>query len=126
MYRKGRSIYFGENLKNKVYPDGMCYSSEDINDQEKVHLSVLPSKGTIKVIVRRWTDDNKDWIESGAIDEKIATTHKVVDLEPKSWHNVYVNGEFYRTHQSNANGFIWLTYTGSLNNPNIFEVKKVQ
>jgi len=126
MYRTGSSIYSGKNLANKVYPDGICYYSEDISKQEIVYLSVLPSGETVNVVVNEWTSNYKRWTESSSTDGKVTTIHTAGNLEPKSMYNVYVNGEIYKTVQSNDKGIIRFSYSGSLSSQNIFEVKEVK
>lgn len=124
MYRTGRDIYFGKNLTNKIYPDGTCYYSMDISEQEKVNLSVLPSKGTVNVMVNTWTGDHKKWTESGASEAKVTTTHTVGDLKPNTWYQIYCNSDLYGTYQSNGRGTIRFTYSGSLSSPHTFEAKQ--
>ena len=123
MYRKGRNIYFGENLINKIYPDGVCYYSMDIIKQKKVNLTIIPSKGNINVTVNKWNDKNKEWTERGTTEVKITVTHSVSDLKPDTRYKVYVNNELYNSYQSDLNGTIVFNYTGNLSSPHIVSIK---
>lgn len=123
MYRMGKALYYGDNLVNKIYPDGKCYYSEDISEKMKVGLSVLPSKCSIKVFVNNWDEDYKKWTVKGAEDLIITTTHKVSELKPNTWYYFYVNGKSVVAYQSNSKGKIVFAYTGNLKDSTIFEVK---
>jgi hypothetical protein len=123
MYRKGRNIYFGENLINKIYPDGTCYYSMDISNQKMINLSIIPSKGAINVTVNKWNDRNKEWIISDGTEVNITVTHTLSDLKPDKRYKVYVNNELYNSYQSDSNGTIVFNYTGNLSSPHIFSIK---
>ncbi len=126
MYRTGRDLYFGENMTNKVYPDGIAFSSSDINGKKKANLLVLPSSGTIKVAITAWSAGEKKWIESEATSPKITTAHRVGDLEPKCWYQVLDNGRAVGIFQSDPKGAIHFAYTGTLTTLHTFEVRKGQ
>ncbi len=123
MYRTGRDLYFGDGLTHKIYQDGVCYYSKDISQYEKVGLSVLPSSGSVIVVVNSWDNNTKKWTVSDASQDKITSTHKVGDLKPDSWYDVYLDKELYDTYQSNPKGVMEFSYTGSHKGQHTFEVK---
>jgi len=126
MFRTDRGIYYGENVKNKIYPDGVCYYSKNISKQKRANLSVLPSTDAVFVTVNSWINNSKKWIAEGSADGQISITHTAGDLEPNVWHEVYDNGELSGRYQSNNKGIITFTYSGNLSSPHIFEIKVSQ
>jgi hypothetical protein len=94
-----------------------------VSQYEKVGLSVLPSSGSVIVVVNSWDNNTKKWTVSDASQDKITSTHKVGDLKPDSWYDVYLDKELYDTYQSNPKGVMEFSYTGSHKGQHTFEVK---
>ncbi len=126
MYRTGYDLYFGGNLANKVYPDGVAFYSSDNVDKKKVPLSVLPSVGTVNVTITNWTDTEKKWTESQATSTRITATHTVGDLAANTWYQVLDNGRWVGTFNSDRKGTIQFAYTGALATLHTFEVRRGQ
>ncbi len=111
LYRRGRTIYFGEDLVNKVYPDGLCYYSRDIGDEKKVKLKVQPSNGYLLVEVSQWTKNEKIWNVSADNDETGMASFRIGGIEPGKWFNLMIDGKQSGRYQANTAGVILFSYT---------------
>lgn len=126
LYRTGRNLYYGRNVTNTVYPDGVVYYSSDISDKKTVDLAVLPSEGTIKITVMAWSKDEKKWTEGDATSPKITVRHTVGGLKPNTWYEVRREGEGLGRYETDPKGVLTFTFSGSLTSPHSFELKETQ
>jgi len=110
MWRSGRILYVGSNLTQKVYPDGICYYSEDVSDRPEADVLAIPSTGTIRVVVNekdaggfiRWTE---------TAEEPVTIHHFVKKLDPGSWYEMSDNGDSIGRFQADTEGVLSFSLT---------------
>jgi len=124
LYRTGHDLYYGNNLANKVYPDGVVYYSSDITDKRKVDLTVLPSEGTIKIVVAAWSKEERKWTEADATVPKITVRHTVGDLKLNTWYEALCDGNDLGRYETDPKGVLTFMYSGSMTSSHSFEVKE--
>jgi len=124
LYRTGHVLYYGENVVNKVYPDGIVYYSSDITDKRRVDLAVLPSEGTIKITVLVWSKEEKKWTEGDSTIPKITVRHTVGDLKPNTWYEARCDGNDLGRYDTDPEGVLTFTYSGSLTSARSLEIKE--
>ena len=123
IYRTGKEIYVGESVSNKVYPDGSVYYGKSIEKAEKVNLRVLPSTGTINVVVKDWSETGRKWAEEGLSGSELSATHRVGNLKANAWYEVLVDGKLHGAYQSSADGTTCFSFSGNFGQPRQVEVK---
>jgi hypothetical protein len=123
IYRTGKDIYAGESVSNKVYPDGSVYYSKSIEKAEKVDLRVLPSTGTVKVVVKDWLATGRTWTVEGMGDSELSATHRVGQLKADGWYQVLVDSKLQGAYQASADGTIWFSFSGNFGRAHLVEVK---
>jgi hypothetical protein len=124
LYRRGRSLYIGEDIVNKVYPDGLCYYNRDIAGEKKVRLKVRPSQGYLFVEVTQWRQRDKIWSVSADNDETNTASFRLGGLEPGKWYSLKIDGKKSGRYQSNAAGSILFSFTARYADTHTFKLSE--
>lgn len=123
IFRMGESFYAHESLVHTVYPDGACYYSQDISDMLPAPLKVWPSAGTIQVVVHSWQAEQKRWAVRSPLQEEVTITHRIQQLAPLTWYEVYSDGNVVGSYQSDPSGELAFSWSGKLETDTIFSLK---
>ncbi|NIT54802.1 MAG: hypothetical protein GWN00_00725 [Aliifodinibius sp.] len=124
MTRMGDEIYFGDYILNKVYPDGDCLYNQDVTHAEIVNLHVLPSNGSVSVMVKKWNKTEKVWVEENAPEENISVFHEVGSLDPGHWYMITIDGQKSGKYQADTNGVVRFPFSGNIKETRTYSVVK--
>jgi hypothetical protein len=125
MYRTGSFACNNKSVVNKSYPDGLLYYSKDIRRKDMTNMRIIPSKGSVKSVIKSWDNDEKVWNLSDASESNITINHTIGSLTPGSTYKVFINGNEMGSYVVGPNGYMKFLHTGDFSGENTMEIKKV-
>ena len=125
LFRMGISLFLGEHLTHKIYPDGTCFYSQDISSMVKIPFTIIPSYGTIALTVSKWERDQKEWVVFDSTYEMVTLTHQINHLLPGAKYELILGEKIIGVYQANLYGKLSFSFSENFAEKKKFSMKKL-